>query len=145
MTRRTLLTTGLTTGALGSVGGALSPAASLEAGQSASTASDHILERVASAIAELRDELRQEQQFTEIAPIRAAQKQFLRQNGKLPDVLEVGSDVWFQAYDWHVRWQLAPAEGRDAQGRLSLAMNQTLVVLRPDAQAGFVGLPYDVR
>jgi len=49
------------------------------------------------------------------------------------------------ADDWHVRWQLAPTEGRDAQGRLTLAMNQTLVVLRPDAQAGFVGLAYDAR
>jgi hypothetical protein len=145
MTRRTLLTTGLTTGVLGSAGGIVNSPVQLEAAQAASAASDHTLERVASAITELRDELRQERQFIEIAPIRAAQKQFLRQNGKLPDVIEVGADIWFQAYDWHVRWQLTPAEGRDAQGRLTLAMNQTLVVLRPDAQASFVGLPYDAR
>ena len=144
MTRRSLLTTGLATGVLGGVGAGIGSAARLEAAQSAA-GSERTLEHVASAIAELRDELRQERQFTEIAPIRTAQKQFLRQNGKLPDVIEVGADVWFQAYDWHVRWQLSPTEGRDGQGRLTLAMNQTLVVLRPDAQPGFVGLAYDAR
>jgi len=141
MTRRSLLTAGV----LGSVGGTVSSAASPEALQAGSADSERTLERVATAIAEVRDELRQERQFTEIAPIRTAQKQFLRQNGKLPDVIEVGADVWFQAYDWHIRWQVTPVEGRDGQGRLTLAINQTLVVLRPDAQASFVGLPYDAH
>jgi hypothetical protein len=100
---------------------------------------------MATVIVELRDELRQERQFSEIDPIRTVQKQFLRANGKLPDFVEVGADVWFHAYDWHVRWQVPRVEGRDAQGRLTLAMNQTLVVLRPDVQASFVGLPFDAR
>jgi hypothetical protein len=113
------------------------------AAQSAS--SDRSLERVADAINELRIELHDERQFADIAPIRAAQKQFLRSNGKLPDFIEVGADVWFQIYDWHVRWQLPAQESRDPQGRLTLAMNQTLIILRPDTQGNFVGLPYDAR
>ena len=100
---------------------------------------------MAEAIGELRAELRDERQFNEIAPIRTAQKTYMRSNGKLPDFIEVGSDVWFQVYDWHVRWQHPIAQSRDAQGRLTLGMNGTLVVLRPDALGNFVGLPYDVR
>ena len=84
-------------------------------------------------------------QFNEIAPIRAAQKTYMRSNGKLPDFIEVGSDVWFQVYDWHVRWQHPLEQGRDAQGRLTMAMNNTLIILRPDALGNFVGLPYDAR
>jgi hypothetical protein len=113
--------------------------------QAPSQGEERALDRVAAAIAELRGELRDERQFTEIAPIRSAQKVFLRSNGKLPDLIEVGSDVWFEIHDWHVRWQHPLEQGRDAQGRLTLAMNGTLVVLRPDSLASFIGLPYDIR
>jgi hypothetical protein len=115
------------------------------AAQGATQATDRAVDRVAEAIVTLRTELREERQFTELASIRSAQKQFLRANGKLPEFIDVGADVWFEVYDWHVRWQHPLAEGRDGQGRLTLAVNQTLVVLRPDVQGNHVGLPYDAR
>ena len=139
MRRRDLLSGG-TLGAL--LGSAVVPSS---AAQASGQASDRAIDRVAEAVGELRAELRDQRQFTEIAPIRAAQKTYLRSNGKLPDFMEVGSDVWFQVYDWHVRWQHPLEQGRDAQGRLTLAMNGTLVILRADALANFVGLPYDAR
>ena len=83
--------------------------------------------------------------FGEIAVIRDAQKTFLRQNGKLPDYMDVGADVWFAAYDWHVRWQQPITLGRDATGRLTLQMLQTAIVLRPDTAPSFTSLPYDIR
>ena len=139
MRRRDLLSSG-TLGAL--LGSAVVPAG---AAQSSGQASDRAIDHVAAAIGELRAELRDERQFNEIAPIRAAQKTYMRSNGKLPDFIEIGADVWFQVYDWHVRWQHRIEQGRDAQSRLTLAMNGTLVILRPDALGDFVGLPYDAR
>ena len=139
MRRRDLLSTGAFGALLGSGG------VSAGAAQASVPASERALERVAEAIGELRVELRDQRQFTEIVPIRTAQKVYLRSNGKLPDFIDVGSDVWFQVYDWHVRWQHPLEQGRDAQGRLTLAMNGTLVVMRPDALASFVSLPYDAR
>lgn len=139
MRRRDLLSTG-TLGAL--LGSAVVP---VDAAQSSGQPSDRAIDRVAEAIGELRAELRDERQFTEIAPIRAAQKTYLRSNGKLPDFIEVGADVWFQIYDWHVRWQLPVEQSRDPQGRLTLAMHGTLVLLRPDTLANYIGLPYDAR
>jgi hypothetical protein len=100
---------------------------------------------VADAIDRLREELRVQRTFGEIAAIREAQKTFLRQNGKLPDFIDVGADVWFAAYDWHVRWQQPIAVGRDAAGRLTLQMLQTAVVLRADTAPGFTSLPYEAR
>lgn len=139
MMRRALLTAG-------TVGGLVGALAAPEAGEAAQTSAEIVaMDRVAQAIAHLRDELREQRQFTEIAALRAAQKQFLRQNGKLPDFVDVGADVWFQAYDWHVRWQQPLVEGRDPLGRLTLTMAQTAVVLRPDVSATYIGLPYDAR
>jgi hypothetical protein len=101
--------------------------------------------QVADAVDRLRDELRVQRTFGEIAVIRDAQKTFLRQNGKLPDYVDVGADVWFAAYDWHVRWQQPITLGRDATGRLTLQMLQTAIVLRPDTAPNFTSLPYDIR
>ena len=140
MRRRDLLSSG-TLGAL--LGSAVVPATAAQPSGQAS--SERAIDRVAEAIGELRAELRDERQFNEIAPIRTAQKTYMRSNGKLPDFIEVGADVWFQVYDWHVRWQHPVTQSRDAQGRLTMGMNGTLVILRPDALGNFVGLPYDAR
>ncbi len=103
------------------------------------------VERIAKAIADLRSELRDQRAFTEIAPIRDAQKRYLVANGKLPNFIDVGADVWFGVYDWHVRWQQPMAVSRDALGRLTIVVMQTLVILRPDSVASFIGLPYDTQ
>jgi hypothetical protein len=102
-------------------------------------------ERVAAALDRLRDELRDERAFTEIGAIREAQKTFLRQNGKMPDFIDVGSDLWFAAHDWHVRWQQPITIARDPMGRTTLALLQTALVLRPDSAPNYLSLPYDAR
>jgi hypothetical protein len=135
-------------GVLGSVAtvisaGSAEPAAA--ASQASSGARDGDGERVAAALDRLREQLRSEQAFAEIAAVREAQKVFLRQNGKMPDFIDVGSDLWFAAYDWHVRWQQPIAIGRDANGRTTLQLLQTALVLRPESVASYLSLPYDAR
>ena len=130
----------LGTGALG-LAGALTAATDADAGQRP----DVDLERVVRAIGELRDALREQRAFGEIGAVRTAQQTFMRTNGKLPDYVEVGMDVWFAVHDWHVRWQLPPAIGRDPAGRYTIRLMETTVILRLDAQPGFVGIPYDNR
>jgi hypothetical protein len=105
--------------------------------------SDEGSDRIAASIDRLRDELRNERVFTEIATIREAQKTFLRVNLKFPDYIDVGSDIWFAIYDWHVRWQQPLTLGRDPLNRYTIVLNQTAVVLRPDSLPSFVSLPYD--
>ena len=63
----------------------------------------------------------------------------------MPDFIDVGSDLWFAAYDWHVRWQQPITIARDAMGRTTLALLQTALVLRPDSAANYLSLPYDAR
>lgn len=101
--------------------------------------------RIAKEIAALRDELRTERQFTELGAVREAQRAFLRLNGKFPDYLEVGFDVWFSVHDWHVRWQQPMTVGRDQLSRYTIALNQTQLILRADVLGGFIGIAYDNR
>lgn len=131
----------------GTVLGALASAATAQtAGAAQGTTTDaRALERLSALVEGLRNDLRDEWRFTEIAPIRNAQKTYLRTNGTVPDFIDVGVDVWFDLHDWHVRWQQALEHGRDAQGRSTLAMNGTRMVLRTDVQPGYVSLPYDAR
>lgn len=69
----------------------------------------------------------------------------LRAAQKFPDYIEVASDVYLDLYDWHVRNQQPISVGRLADGRYTLLFMFTSVLLRPDATAGFVGVPYDAR
>ena len=120
-----------------------SDSAGLEAAQRSSSTEG--FREVADAIANLREQLTAQHSFGEIGPIRAAQRTFLRTNLKMPDFLEVGANLWFALYDWHVRWQQDLNAGRDAQGRYTILFMGTTVILRADNQDGFIGTPFDVR
>lgn len=132
--RRQLLEGGL----MGSVAGAFASAGA-QRGDAREAA------EVVKAIDELREEFHRQRQFGEIASIREQQVTFLRANGKLPDYIEVGVDLWFAAHDWHIRWQQPLTISRDPTGRTTLLLLTTQLVLRPDAQGNFMSLPYDTR
>jgi hypothetical protein len=132
--RRTVTTLALLIGTLG-------PVPRLEAqGMSEQSARE-----IVRALRDIRDELDSQQQFSEIAAIRDAQKQFLRSNAKFPDFIEVGTDVWLTVYDWHVRWRQPVSVGRDVANRYTLILLGTTVIMRTDMQPNYVGLPYDTR
>jgi hypothetical protein len=86
--------------------------------------------------------LRNERLFTELIAVREAQVRFLAANGKFPDFIEVGTDVWWALHDWHIRWQQPITLGRDAIGRYTILLMQTIVIMRPDMKDS-IGLPYD--
>ncbi len=100
---------------------------------------------IVRALNDLRNEVRTQRQFPEIGALRDAQVTFLRSNGKLPDYIDVGTDLWFAAYDWHIRWQQPLNVSRDPSGRLTLVLISTLLIMRPEAQGNYVSLPYDQR
>lgn len=77
--------------------------------------------------------------------IRDAMVVFLRANAKFPDALEVGPGVFFDLYDWHVRNRQPLNVGRGPDGRYGLVFLFTRLLLRPDAQPDYTGVPYDVR
>jgi hypothetical protein len=113
--------------------------------QSAGQISDRVVEEVARAVAAVRDEIKRQYEFEELAPIRAQTVPYLRANGKFPDFIEVGTDVWQRVYDWHVRFQQPISLGRTAEGRYTILLMTTNVILRPDMTPAYIGVPYDNR
>ena len=107
---------------------------------------DRLLDEIAKAVRSVRDEIERQHTFGEIAAVREPLRTFLRANGKFPDFIEVGSDVWQQIYDWHVRFQQPIALGRTAaEGRYTILLLATSIVMRPDMAPGFIGVPFDNR
>ena len=136
MERRHLLSGGLLAGLAGAFG------FPLEAGQRGDTDGD----RTAAAIDELRKVVdRGLQTSPELARIREQQRVFMRANQKFPDYIEVGISVWEGVYDWHVRHQRPITLARTADGRYTMALLETLLVLRPEQAETFVGFGFDAR
>lgn len=142
--RRNLVTGGLVGGVLGALGAgddleaAPAPAAGADV-------TDDMVTRIVGAIAGLKTEIQSLKSFPEIAPVRDAQLTHLRANGKFPDYLDVGTNIWFAVHDWHIRWQQPLTLGRDNLGRYTLLFGQTYLIMRVDAAAAYMGVPYDNR
>jgi hypothetical protein len=103
------------------------------------------VEDIANAVRSVRDEIERQYTFWEVAPVRDQLRTFLRANSKFPDFIEVGSDVWQHVYDWHVRFQQPITLGRTAEGRYTILLLATNVVMRSDMAPGFIGVGYDNR
>ena len=103
------------------------------------------IEDVARTLKDLNTELRRQNSFWELDAIRAPIQQFLRNTGKFPDFLEVGTDIWQQIYEWHVRHMQPFTIGRTTEGRYTIVLLATLCIMRTELPANYVGTPYDNR
>ena len=77
--------------------------------------------------------------------IRQNQKIYFKANGKFPDFVDVGIDVWEKIYDWHVRALQPLNVTRLGDGRLSMAFMLSALVLRADVSNDFVSVGYDAK
>ena len=103
-------------------------------------------EGVSTAIADLRQTIDHGLQVSpELARIREQQRVFLRANQKFPDYIEIGIGVWESICDWHVRHLLPLQVTRTPDGRYSMAVMLTNLVLRPEQAETFVGFGFDLR
>jgi hypothetical protein len=67
---------------------------------------------------------------------------FLKANQKYPDFCEVGPAVFTDVYDWHVRYQQAIEVSR-VDNRTAIRFMFTWLILRPDQDDLYVGIPFD--
>jgi len=75
--------------------------------------------------------------------LRDQMLEFMKGTNKWPDYIDVGPNIWFAIYDWHIRFVLQPGVVRLPDGRYGLTFMFTTLVLRPDQTASYIGLPYD--
>ncbi len=142
LSRRALLTGGVLTGAVAGPGATPGLAAS-----QSSHGSSNADEQVAKALAAIEDQLRGANggNCPELTTIRSLQREFLKGHGKFPDFIEIGIDVWESVMNWHVRTRQQPQVTRSADGRYTLPLFQTNLVLRHDVSSSYIGQPFDAR
>ena len=137
----------------GLVGAAVAPTAAM--GSIPATAAragepqDEAAEKVQQALSSVRAELEKHRQtaFTHqsdaVRTLRDAMRLHLRSHRRFPAYIDVGWGVWVDVYDWHVGTYQQLAVSRLADGRYTLRLMQTTLVLRPDVEDNYVSTPYD--
>ena|ERR1051325_10584627 len=106
---------------------------------------DRQAQEITGAINNIKTLIEKQQSFNEINEVRKSQYTYLRGNGKFPDFIDIGIDVWLGVYDWHIRMQQPLVLGRDNTGRYTMIFGFTTLVLRPDWVPTVIGIPYDQR
>ena len=81
--------------------------------------------------------------FGPIAKLREQMTQHFRGAQKFPDFMDVGVGVFMELYDWHVRYRQQLVVTRNADGRYWMQFMFTTLVLRPEVDPTFIGIPYD--
>ena len=68
---------------------------------------------------------------------------YLKQSGKFPEYVDVGTAIFFDVYDWHVRLQQQIQISRLADQRMSIQFMFTQLVLRWENAENYVSQAYD--
>jgi hypothetical protein len=142
LSRRTLLAGGVLAGTVSGASADTAGAAGAAQGSGSSREAD---ERMVKVLEEIRDQMRLDSGGGFPDTIRGLQRDFLKSRGKFPDFIEVGVDVWEAVMNWHVRTRQVPQVQRMADGRYTVAVFLTNVVLRHDVSNNYIGMPYDAK
>lgn len=81
--------------------------------------------------------------FGFVPKIREAYTLYWRTHGKFPEFCEVGTSVFYDIYDWHIKNRLPIPVSRFADGRMSITFMYTQLLVRIDQAADYIGLPFD--
>ena|SRR5436190_23297164 len=100
---------------------------------------------IAAELQKIRLLVAERQSFGELDVVRKSQFDYLRANGRFPDFIDLGITPWLTIHDWHIRMQQPLVLGRDNNGRYTMMLGFTTLVLRPDWVVTAIGIPYDQR
>ena len=78
-----------------------------------------------------------------IALIRGAQRTYLKNSSRFPEFIDVGYDVFQSVVDWLIAVRQPVTINRLTDGRYTVALFASTIVLRPDFPDNYVGQGYD--
>ena len=67
----------------------------------------------------------------------------LRAAGKFPDFMEIGTDHFYEVYDWHIRHQQQIQITRISEQRFAIQWMFTQLIVRYEVEPKFLGVPFD--
>ena len=68
---------------------------------------------------------------------------YLKSSGKFPEFCDIGTGIFYDVYDWHVKHQQQITVTRLADQRLMIQFMFTQLVLRWENDANYIGAPFD--
>lgn len=78
-----------------------------------------------------------------IGRIRERLTLHLRSAGKFPEFMEVGTNLFYDVYDWHVRHGQQIQITRLADQRFAIQFMFTQLIVRWEQDANYLGTPFD--
>jgi hypothetical protein len=78
-----------------------------------------------------------------VALIKNELMRYLKQSGKFPEYCDIGTAIFFDVYDWHVRMQQQIQISRMADQRMAIQFMFTQLVLRWENAENYVSTAYD--
>ena len=81
--------------------------------------------------------------YGNVGQVKSAIQKYAKVSGKFPDWCEVGLDVFYDVYDWHVRHQQQIQITRIADQRMAIQFMFTQLILRWENAETYIGTPYD--
>jgi hypothetical protein len=130
--------------------GTLATTGDAEAGavQSDSQALSAELRRLETRLNELKQSLEQglrgnSMNYGNVGQVKTAIEKYAKVSGRFPEYCEVGLSVFYDVYDWHVRYQQQIQVTRIAEQRLAIQFMFTQLILRWENAETYVGTPYD--
>jgi hypothetical protein len=78
-----------------------------------------------------------------ISRIRERLTLHLRAAGKFPEFLEIGTSLFYDVYDWHVRHAQQIQITRIADQRFAIQFMFTQLIVRWEQDANYLGTPFD--
>jgi hypothetical protein len=80
--------------------------------------------------------------FGYVASVKDKIYRYAKLSGKFPDYCDIGLDVFYDVYDWHVRHQQQIQIARIADQRIMILFMFTQLILRWENEGNYVGTPY---
>jgi len=68
---------------------------------------------------------------------------YLKSSGKFPEFCDIGTSVFYDVYEWHVKHQQQINVTRMADQRLMIQFMFTQLILRWENESNYIGAPFD--
>ena len=78
-----------------------------------------------------------------VALVKNELMRYLKQSGKFPEYVDIGTSIFFDVYDWHVRMQQQIQISRLADQRMAIQFMFTQLILRWENAESYVSQAYD--
>jgi hypothetical protein len=135
----------VTAGVLGSLTASATPA---DAAASQDQETAQAMTRVNQTLTRVADSLEYGQRgpvlaYGALADIRTRLTVHLRSAGKFPEFMEIGVDVFYEVYDWHIRYGQPIQITRISEQRFAIQWMFTQLILRWEQDPKYLGTPFD--